>query len=157
MTGSQLEIQQCQSAGGAVQASIAEYQAGALAQQMVTAAPESEVPAQAPADTGLLGDLPSLQKTGMGSPDKGGKKKIKIRRNLVSDCPDEFRCQIDHKILTKPIRAPDGSVFEEKTLEQWMQTCGSINPINNEHLTMEMCVFDKELQKKIVKWFKENQ
>merc|ERR1719238_1591802 len=152
MTGSALHLQQCTPAGE-VQATIAEFQAASIAKQVIDTAPP--VPA-APVNNGLLGDLPSLEKAAApSSPEKGGKKKIKIRRNLVQDCPDEFRCMIDHKILTKPLRTPEGHVFEEKTLEQWFVSCGSVNPMTQAHLTMEMCTVDKELQKKIVKWFKE--
>jgi hypothetical protein len=57
--------------------------------------------------------------------------------------------------MTKPVRSPDGHVFEEKTLEQFIVVCGSVNPMTQAPLTMDMCTVDKELQKKIVKWFKE--
>jgi hypothetical protein len=153
MTGSELHLMQCQPAGE-VQATIAEFQAASIAKQVIDA-PGAERAAPA-VNNGLLGDLPSLEKSGApASPEKGSKKKIKIRRNLVQDCPDEFRCMIDHKILTKPMRTAEGHVFEEKTLEQWMTSCGSVNPITQAPLTMDMCTVDKELQKKIVKWFKE--
>lgn len=154
ITGAPLHLQQCVPAGE-VQASIAEYQAASIAKQVITDAPAA--PAQAPMSNGLLGDLPTLDKTAAPeSPSKGGgKKKIKIRRNLVQDCPDEFKCMIDHKILTKPLRTAEGHVFEEKTLDQWIVACGSVNPITQAPLTMDMCTVDKDLQKKIVKWFKE--
>jgi hypothetical protein len=53
------------------------------------------------------------------------------------------------------IRTAEGHVFEEKTLDQWIVACGSVNPITQAPLTMDMCTVDKDLQKKIVKWFKE--
>jgi hypothetical protein len=147
-----LALQQCQPAGE-VQATISDFQTAAIAKQVMAS---QEAERAAPVNNGLLGDLPSLEKSAApASPDKGSKKKIKIRRNLVQDCPDEFRCMIDHKILTKPLRSPEGHVFEEKTLEQWMVSCGSVNPITQAPLSLEMCTFDKDLQKKIVKWFKE--
>jgi hypothetical protein len=139
---------------GEVQETIATYQAATIAKQVITTTPGVE--REAPVNNGLLGDLPSLDKSATpASPEKGSKKKIKIRRNLVQDCPDEFKCMIDHKILTKPLRSPEGYVFEEKTLEQWIVACGSVNPITQAPLTLDMCTVDKDLQKKIVKWFKE--
>lgn len=112
-------------------------------------------PAAGPPGGGLLGDLPALAPESTRAAKKG--KKIRIRRHLVTDCPEEFRCAIDGKILTHPMCAPSGHLFEKKTLEQWMNTCGSVCPVSGDMLTLEQCAHDTELQKHIVRWFKENE
>merc|ERR1711964_448331 len=101
----------------------------------------------------LLGDLPPV--SNVTSPKKEKGRKIKIRRNVMSDCPEEFKCAIDGKILTHPLKSPYGHVFERKTLEAWASTCGSVCPVTGDVLQIEQCTLDKDLQKRIVRWVKE--
>jgi hypothetical protein len=164
ISGAPLEMQSCV-ASNELQRAIADYQSQIIAidlaadkqvaaAELQAAAAMSGAPPQ-PAQSRLLGDLPSLQVGQVAEPEKKEKKKIKIRRNNITECPEEFKCGIDGKIVTQPLRTPDGHVFESKTLETWFQTCGSVCPVKNTPLRLEDCVLDKDLQKRVVKWFKE--
>jgi hypothetical protein len=165
ISGAPLEMTSCV-ASNELQRAIADYQSKIIAidlaaDKQVAAAEQHAAAAMsgappAPAQSRLLGDLPSLAaESQVPELDKKEKKKIKINRAKISDCPEEFKCGIDGKIVTQPLRTPTGHVFETKTLEQWFQTCGSVCPVQNTPMRLEDCVLDKELQKRVVKWFKE--
>lgn len=103
----------------------------------------------------LLGDLPSLKK------EEAPKKKkekctIKIASRSLIDAPPNYRCEIDGKVMTNPIRTPYGNKFEKKTLEKWIDSCGSVCPITSQPLRFDDCHYDKELKHEIVAWLKEN-
>jgi hypothetical protein len=168
ITGAPLEMTSCV-ASNELQRAIADYQSKiiaidlaaekqvAAAEQLAAAAMSGAPPQPAqPAQSRLLGDLPTLTAPQVtAEPGTKEKKKIKIKRGNISDCPEEFKCGIDGKIVTQPLRTPAGHVFEQKTLETWFITCGSVCPVSNAPLRLEECVHDKELQKRVVKWFKE--
>jgi hypothetical protein len=168
LSGQPLDLSACVPSNE-LQRAIADYQSKIMAIDLQAEKQEAAAELQAhaaivgappaPAPSGrLLGDLPSLQ-TQKGDEEevKKEKSKIKIKRGKISECPEEFKCGIDGKILTQPLRSPLGHVFERKTLETWMNTCGSVCPVSNTPLQIDTCTLDKELQRRVVKWFKESQ
>lgn len=162
-TGAPLSLEQCTPAQQ-IQELIQGYQL-----QMISAcqiAPEAfeqppavqeEVPAQTAPVGGsrLLGDLPSLGSTKPPSPtNKKEKGKIKIASRSVVDCPEEMRCAIDGKVCINPVRSPYGHLFEKRTLERWIQNCGSVCPVTSKPLREDDCQPDPEMKKRIVKFLK---
>merc|ERR550537_1119659 len=124
ISGAPLEMKSC-IASNELQRAIADYQSKIIAidlaaEKQVAAAEQfaaaaiSGAPPQ-PAQSRLLGDLPSLSAQQVPEPEKKEKKKIKINRGKISECPEEFKCGIDGKIVTQPLRTPDGHVFESDT------------------------------------------
>eukprot|EP00392_Amoebophrya_sp_AT5.2_P005236 g5245.t1 len=106
-------------------------------------------------DQAGLGDLPSLEAD---KKEKKDKKKgtIKIASRSLIDAPPEYRCEIDGKVMTNPIRSPYGNYFEKKTLEKWIESCGSVCPLTQKPLRLEDCAKDSEMKHRIVAWLKEN-
>mmetsp|Transcript_67254 Transcript_67254/g.121141 ORF Transcript_67254/g.121141 Transcript_67254/m.121141 type:complete len:744 (-) Transcript_67254:51-2282(-) len=165
LTGAPLAMNEC-----AERADIQSYIQG-YQMQMLSAceiAPEAfekplalsaaDVPAAAPVLTtgpSLLGDLPNLSRGGESPPRaKKEKSKIRIESRSVVDCPDDMRCAVDGKVMVNPVRSPYGHFFERKTLERWMQNCGSVCPITGKSLRLEECEPDAETKKRIVKFLK---
>ncbi|CAE8693924.1 unnamed protein product, partial [Polarella glacialis] len=165
LTGAPLAMDEC-----AERADIQSYIQG-YQMQMLSAceiAPEAfeqplalsaaDVPAAAPVLTtgpSLLGDLPNLSRGGESPPRaKKEKSKIRIESRSVVDCPDDMRCAVDGKVMVNPVRSPYGHFFERKTLERWMQNCGSVCPITGKSLRLEECEPDAETKKRIVKFLK---
>merc|ERR1711861_48772 len=103
-----------------------------------------------------LGDLPSLGGNNDAGDKEKKKEKIKIASRSLIDAPKEYRCEIDGKVMTHPLRSPYGNVFEKKTLEKWVSSCGSVCPITGNNLRLEDCQVDQELKKKIIAFLKEN-
>lgn len=128
------------------------------------AGPRSEAPAapppmppKAPVMTGpsLLGDLPALEKEKTEKQErKKEKTKISIPSRSVVECPEEMRCQIDGKVCVNPVRSIYGHLFEKKTLDRWIQNCGSVCPITSKPLRAEECEPDSEMKKRIIKFLK---
>jgi len=110
-------------------------------------------PEAMPSGPSLLGDLPSLANKEQ-KEKKKEKGKIRIESRSVVDCPDDMRCAIDGKVMINPMRSPFGHYFEKKTLERWMQNCGSVCPVTQQTLRLEDCVADGEMKKRIVKFLK---
>eukprot|EP00443_Scrippsiella_acuminata_P112651 CAMPEP_0115745902 /NCGR_PEP_ID=MMETSP0272-20121206/92357_1 /TAXON_ID=71861 /ORGANISM="Scrippsiella trochoidea, Strain CCMP3099" /LENGTH=716 /DNA_ID=CAMNT_0003190819 /DNA_START=158 /DNA_END=2308 /DNA_ORIENTATION=- len=110
-------------------------------------------PAPMPVGPSLLGDLPSLANK-ESKEKKKEKGKIRIESRSVVDCPDDMRCAIDGKVMINPVRSPYGHFFEQKTLQRWMQNCGSVCPVSQQPLRMEECIADADMKKKIVKFLK---
>jgi len=54
------------------------------------------------------------------------------------------------------LRSPYGNVFEKKTLEKWIASCGSVCPVTGKDLRLEDCQVDMELKKKIVAFLRES-
>lgn len=162
-TGQPLALEQCSEAKQ-IQEYIQTYQ-----MQMISAceiAPEAfEQPAKsqdAAVPTGggrLLGDLPNLAANKPPSPSnkKKEKGKIRIASRSVVDCPDEMRCAIDGKVCIDPVRSPYGHLFEKKTLDKWMQNCGSVCPVTSKPLRSEDCQPDQEMKKAIKNFLKNQQ
>mmetsp|Transcript_40165 Transcript_40165/g.63763 ORF Transcript_40165/g.63763 Transcript_40165/m.63763 type:complete len:734 (-) Transcript_40165:217-2418(-) len=161
-TGQPLSMEQCSEAKQ-IQEYIQTYQ-----MQMISAceiAPEAfEQPAKledAPKTESacrLLGDLPSLATNKPPSPtNKKSKGKIRIASRSVVECPDEMRCAIDGKVCIDPVRSPYGHLFEKKTLDKWMQNCGSVCPVTSKPLRAEECAPDHEMKKAIKNFLKNQQ
>lgn len=112
-------------------------------------------PAQAASGGGpsLLGDLPALGNQVQES-QKKAKGKIRIESRSVVDCPDDMRCAVDGKVMINPVRSPYGHCFEKKTLERWIQNCGSVCPVSAQPLRLDECQPDAEMKKRIVKFLK---
>merc|ERR1719401_83683 len=102
----------------------------------------------------LLGDLPSLVSKPPSPTNRRGKGKIRIASRSVVDCPEEMRCAIDGKVCINPVRSTYGHLFKKKTLERWIQNCGSVCPVTSNPLRLEDCQLDTEMKKKIVKFLK---
>ena len=79
---------------------------------------------------------------------------IKIASRNLIDAPQEYRCAIDGKVMTNPLKSPYGHNFEKKTLEKWVASCGSVCPITSKPLRLADCLVDKELKAQIVAWLK---
>ncbi|CAD7948427.1 unnamed protein product [Amoebophrya sp. A25] len=129
----------------------------AAAEQPNLEAEQVGMPVNLPAnnyDAASLGDLPALGE------EKEKKKKnkgtIKIASRSLIDAPQEYRCAIDGKVMTNPVRSPFGHLFEKKTLEKWIESCGSVCPITQQPLRLDECAPDKEMKHIIVAWLKEN-
>jgi hypothetical protein len=121
--------------------------------------PPDEAPAvpmpSAGAGNRLLGDLPPLDTAKPSSPSsKKDKGKIKIASRSVVDCPEDMRCAIDGKVCINPVRSPYGHLFEKKTLERWMQNCGSVCPVTSKALRVDECQPDTDMKKRIVRFLK---
>ncbi|CAD7961094.1 unnamed protein product [Amoebophrya sp. A120] len=138
-------MEQQQAAEQAAQLQLAEQQAQ-----------QQAVPATSQYDQTNLGDLPALDTNQENKKEKKEKGKIKIASRSLIDAPPEFRCEIDGKVMTNPIRSPYGNYFEKKTLEKWIESCGSVCPLTQKPLRLEDCVSDKEMKHKVVAWLKEN-
>lgn len=152
-----------------IQSYIQDYQMQMLAAAQVTpeafdappspqgaaesAAPAEPAPPPPPPSSSLLGDLPSLGKA-PDSPSQKKKNKIRIESRSVVDCPDDMRCAVDGKVMVNPVKSPYGHLFEKKTLERWMQNCGSVCPMTQKPLRLEDCHPDAEMKKRIVKFLK---
>eukprot|EP00928_Gymnodinium_smaydae_P087570 TRINITY_DN71821_c0_g1_i1.p1 TRINITY_DN71821_c0_g1~~TRINITY_DN71821_c0_g1_i1.p1 ORF type:complete len:758 (-),score=189.29 TRINITY_DN71821_c0_g1_i1:73-2346(-) len=118
-------------------------------------APAAPAPATGPS---LLGDLPTLQKEKEEAQAKKKEKgKIRIESRSVVDCPEDMRCAIDGKVCVNPLRSPYGHLFEKKTLERWVQNCGSVCPITGKALRIDECTPDAETKKRIVRFLKGQQ
>eukprot|EP00812_Abedinium_dasypus_P003500 NODE_1431_length_1143_cov_336.339154.p1 GENE.NODE_1431_length_1143_cov_336.339154~~NODE_1431_length_1143_cov_336.339154.p1 ORF type:complete len:259 (-),score=71.61 NODE_1431_length_1143_cov_336.339154:352-1104(-) len=128
-----------------------------LAEAAASPAP-APVPAPPMPAAGFLGlaDLPSLSKEQQ-KKDKREKSKIRIESRSVVECPDEMRCRIDGKVVINPVRSPYGHLFEKKTLERWLNNCGSVCPITGQPLALEDCLPDAEMKKQIVRFLKGQQ
>jgi len=159
VTGQPLNVLDCQDASN-VQELVQGYQLQALsachiapdAFDDVPSAPDIEPPAKmVHAGPSLLGDLPALAQE---KKEKKAKSKIRIESRSVVDCPDDMRCAIDGKVAINPMRSPYGHLFEQKTLERWMQNCGSVCPVTQKPLRLEDCQPDPETKRRIVKFLK---
>jgi len=163
-TGAPLSLDQCAEAND-IQSYIQGYQmqmlsVGQIAPEAFAEPPPAEAAAPAPAPaaaalpaSSLLGELPTL-----GKPDspknKKVKGKIKISSRSVVDCPEDMRCAIDGKVCTNPVRSPYGHLFEKKTVERWMQNCGSVCPVTSQPLRLEDLQPDGEMKKRIVQFLR---
>jgi len=158
VTGQPLNVLDCQDATN-VQELVQGYQLQTLSACHIApdafdappAAPDIEPPAQIHTGPSLLGDLPALVQE---KKDKKAKGKIRIESRSVVDCPDDMRCAIDGKVAINPIRSPYGHLFEQKTLERWMQNCGSVCPVTQKPLRLEECQPDPETKRRIVKFLR---
>ena len=54
--------------------------------------------------------------------------------------------------MRRPVRTPDGAVYEAATVERWLSEQGSIDPLTGAHLTKDMLEPCKELKRRLEKW-----
>jgi len=119
---------------------------------------------------GLLGDLPSL--TPVKSPSSSGdgdkdkklnksakkekgkrtKEKLNISKIPPELVPDKFKCEITKKIMKRPMRTPNGNVYEEKKIVEWISKQGSIDPLSGVPLSKAELMQDGKLASEIVHW-----
>eukprot|EP00598_Pedospumella_elongata_P004268 CAMPEP_0184977100 /NCGR_PEP_ID=MMETSP1098-20130426/7851_1 /TAXON_ID=89044 /ORGANISM="Spumella elongata, Strain CCAP 955/1" /LENGTH=765 /DNA_ID=CAMNT_0027500049 /DNA_START=110 /DNA_END=2407 /DNA_ORIENTATION=- len=52
----------------------------------------------------------------------------------ADNIPKEFLCAINGHVMKEPVKAPSGLVFEQATIELWLNTRGAVCPITNTHL-----------------------
>jgi hypothetical protein len=162
-TGAPMEMSDAREAPEVLK-TIETFQMQALSKAQIDREPPPMAPAEAaapaptsPSGGALLGDLPSLDRADSSASNKSSKKKGKIRieSRSVVDCPDSMCCAIDGKVMVNPLRSPYGHFFEKKTLEKWIQNCGSVCPITSKLLRMDDCVLDSDMKKRIVQFLKE--
>ncbi len=123
-----------------------------------------------------LGDLPSLNKTNTGNfnndrelnkalegnemadrlfkaDDKNMKKKKKNRnKDVPTDMPVEFLCQLSHKPMTEPVKSIYGNIFEKGTIINWIKQQGHICPLTGAPLSESDLKSQDELGNKIRSW-----
>ena len=54
--------------------------------------------------------------------------------------------------MRRPVRTPDGAVYEAATVERWLSEQGSIDPLTGAHLTKDMLEPCKELKRRLERW-----
>ena len=109
----------------------------------------------------LLGDLPSFEahkeerSTEAQELHKKNKKKKKRKRKTKprnSNCPPEFRCNIDGCLMKMPMRTKGGLYFEKDTIEKWIGRCGQICPVTGDPLALKDLVYDEVMSNNIQKY-----
>ena len=63
--------------------------------------------------------------------------------------PGEFLCAINQHVMSKPVRSPQGFVFEAETIGAWLKEHGQICPMSGETLVRDDLVSDEALKKRI--------
>jgi hypothetical protein len=94
-----------------------------------------------PSPTGLLGDLPNIEKHRHGTAEKqleskatkqkGQKSKKKERKEpeAPADMPRTFLCELTKKPMSDPVRSIYGNVFDKPTILSWFVNQGRICPL----------------------------
>merc|ERR1712178_590277 len=78
-------------------------------------------------------------------------------RDLVSDAPQQFRCQMDGRLLVDPVRTPSGHLFERSTLARVLKASGGFCPLTGVPLELKTCQRDGPLRQQILSWVRQNQ
>ena len=86
-------------------------------------------------------------------PDSGGGAETGVGGgegpNLEPNVPGEFLCAINQHVMSKPVRSPQGFVFEAETIGAWLKEHGQICPMSGETLERDDLVSDEALKKRI--------
>eukprot|EP00435_Cladocopium_sp_Y103_P075609 s164_g60.t2 len=72
---------------------------------------------------------------------------------LLVDPPPELSCSLDGRLLTYPVRSPDGDVFDAASLACYLTQSGGTCP-SGHILTLDICQVDEELQRSCLKHIK---
>ena len=67
---------------------------------------------------------------------------------LEDNVPQEFLCELNHHIMKKPVRTPEGHVFEAESIEAWLKTHNTC-PVTGNRLFFEELQVHQTLKKRI--------
>jgi len=76
-------------------------------------------------------------------------------RKAMSQAPPELCCALDGRLLTNPVRAPSGHVYEQLVLVWTLASNGGRCPATGQPLCLSDCSRDAELQARAVQWSRE--
>lgn len=125
------------------------------AQEVAGGAGAAPPPPRPRSGTRLLADLPPLQKAGDERKARG--QKIRVKRSSVEGAPAHLRCAVDGKLMVDPLISPYGHVFERKTLERWVSSCGSVCPLTSQPLCLADCQPDVALRREVKAFLRQQQ
>lgn len=60
-------------------------------------------------------------------------------RAVPTEEPDFVCCPITQEVMTDPVRASDGNVYDRASLTRWFATGKQTSPLTNEDMAVEMC------------------
>ena len=67
---------------------------------------------------------------------------------LEDNVPHDFLCEMNHHIMRKPVRTPEGHVFEAESIEAWLKK-HNVCPISGNPLFFEDLKVHASLKKRI--------
>lgn len=76
-------------------------------------------------------------------------------RDLLVEAPTDLRCTLDGKLVTDPVRAPSGHIFERSVLARALVESGGCCPLTGQPLLLQQCARDAEVRRKAVAWVRE--
>ena len=105
----------------------------------------------------LLGELPQVGGAPAANRAQRPRRPPRAKKGASDDgkpegWSDEFKCAITGSVMRRPVRTPDGAVYEAATVERWLSEQGSIDPLTGAHLTKDMLEPCKELKRRLEKW-----
>ena len=105
----------------------------------------------------LLGELPQVGGAPTANRAQRPRRPPRAKKGASDDgkpegWSDEFKCAITGSVMRRPVRTPDGAVYEAATVERWLSEQGSIDPLTGAHLTKDMLEPCKELKRRLEKW-----
>ena len=107
----------------------------------------------------LLGELPQLsaskpQKEGAAAPQRRKPARRKPPKpsgggpQLEANVPHEFLCELNHHVMRKPVKTPEGHVFEAESIEAWLKQ-HNVCPVSGNPLFFEDLHVHTALKKRI--------
>merc|ERR1712232_873989 len=75
-------------------------------------------------------------------------------RDLLHSAPAGLRCTLDGRLLTDPVRSPDGHVFERSVLAQALAKRDGICPVTGKTLSLTDCHRDADLRRDALAWLR---
>jgi hypothetical protein len=75
-------------------------------------------------------------------------------RDLLNEAPSELRCALDGRLVTDPVRAPSGLIFERAVLARALMQSHGVCPITGQPIKLEDCPRDADIRRQAVDWIR---